>query len=169
MNTLGALLRATGRPREALGAYEAAAVVNRNDANALGQIGRLKIEIGEPAQALPQIELALRLSPLDSQRALWLSHAGLALLYIGDPAGARPWLEKSVEAAPQFVTALVFLAAAQQLDGRDEEARRTIAAVQRVSPTLSVARVDQQFAPAEGGRAEWTRIRDSLRQAGLPN
>ena len=169
LNTLGALLRATGRPREALGAYEAAAVVNRNDANALGQIGRLKIEIGEPAQALSQIELALRLSPLDSQRALWLSYAGLALLYMGDAAGARPWLEKSVAAAPQFVTALVFLAAAQQLDGRNEEARRTIAAVQRVNPTLSVARVDQQFAPAEGGRAEWLRIRDSLRQAGLPN
>ena len=85
-----------------------------------------------------------------------------------DAAGARVWLEKAVADAPQFVTALVFLAAAQQVDGRGEEAQRSIAAAHRMSPTLSIARVDQQFAPAEGGRGEWSRIRNSLRQAGLP-
>jgi len=169
LNTLGALRRATGKPREALGAYEAAIAVDRNDASAHAQIGRLKVDMGEPAQALPHIELALRLSPLDPQRPLWFTFAGLALLHIGDPAAARSWLEKSVAVAPQFVTSLVFLAAAQQLEGHSEDARRTIAAVQRLNPTLSVARVEQQFAPAERGGAGWSRIRESLHQAGLPN
>ena len=86
---------------------------------------------------MPHVELALRLSPLDPQRPLWFTFAGLALLHIGDPAAARSWLEKSVAVAPQFVTSLVFLAAAQQLEGHSEEARRTIAAVQRLNPTLS--------------------------------
>src|SRR5262249_27574769 len=103
--------------------------VDRNDASAHAQIGRLKVDVGEPAQALPHIELALRLSPLDPQRPLWFTFAGLALLHIGDPAAARSWLEKSVAVAPRFVTSLVVLAAAQQLEGHSEEARRTIAAV----------------------------------------
>ena len=169
LNTLGALRRATGKPREALAAFESAVAADRNDANAHGQIGRLEIDLGEPARALPHIELALRLSPLDSQRSLWFTFAGLAQLYTGDPTAARSWLEKSVAATPQFVTSLVFLAAAQQLEGRNEDAHRTIAAVQRLSPALSVARVEQQFAPAERTRPQWSRIRDSLRQAGLPN
>jgi tetratricopeptide (TPR) repeat protein len=132
-------------------------------------IGRLKIDLGEPAQALPHIELALRLSPRDPQRALWFAFAGLALLYTGEPAAAKSWLEKSLSAAPQFVTPLVFLAAAQQLEGHGEDARRTIAAVQRLSPNLSVTRVEQQFVPAERTRPEWSRIRESLRKAGLPD
>jgi TolB-like protein/tetratricopeptide (TPR) repeat protein len=168
LNTLGALRRATGKPREALAAYEAAVAADRNDANAHAQIGRLKIDLGDAKSALPHIELALRLSPLDAQRSLWFTFAGLALLSAGEP-GARPWLENAVAAGPQFVTALVFLAAAQQLDGHDDDARRTMGTARQMSPTLSIARVEQQFAPNDRGGPRWSRIRDSLRQAGLPN
>jgi hypothetical protein len=79
------------------------------------------------------------------------------------------WLEKAVAATPQFVTASVFLAAAQQLEGESEIARRTMAAALQKSPTVSIGRVDQQFAPADPASPRWSRIRDSLRQAGLPN
>ena len=64
LETLGALCRANGEPREALAAYETAAA-DRNDANAHAQIGRLKLDLGEARGALSHIELALRLSPLD--------------------------------------------------------------------------------------------------------
>jgi TolB-like protein/Tfp pilus assembly protein PilF len=170
LETLGALRRATGKPREALAAYEGAVMANRNDANAHAQIGRLKLDLGEPRQALPHIELALRLSPLDAQRALWFTFAGLAHLYIEEPGAARSWLEKSVAAAPQFVTALIFLAAAQELDGLDADARRTLEAAQRINPTLSMRRVEQQFAPNESqARTQWSRIADALLRIGLPN
>ena len=90
LSILGALRRATNRRREALAAYEAVLAADRNNANAHAQIGRLKIDLGEAASALPHIELALRLSPLDAQRSLWFTFAGLALLNTGQPkvAGA---------------------------------------------------------------------------------
>jgi len=169
LNTLGALRRATGKPTEALAAYEAAVAADRNDASAHAQIGRLMIDTGQAQQALPHIELALRISPLDAQRSLWFTFAGLALLHEGDATGARARLEKAVAAGPQFVTARLFLAAAQQLGGQDEDARRTMAAALQMSPALSIARVEQQFAPHDPASVPWSRIRDSLRKAGLPN
>src|SRR6516165_1628580 len=170
LETLGALRRATGKPREALAAYEAVALLNHNDANAQAQIGRLKLDLGEPVQALPYIDLALRVSPMDAQRALWFTFAGLAQLYADEPGAARAWLEKSVAAAPQFVTALIFLAAAQELDGHETDARRTLDAARRINPTLSLRRVEQQFVPTESQvQAQWSRIADSLRRIGLPN
>jgi TolB-like protein/Tfp pilus assembly protein PilF len=170
LETLGALRRATGNPPEALAAYEAATAADQNDASAHAQIGRLKLDLGEPREALSHIELALRLSPLDAQRALWFTFAGLAHLYAEELGAARSSLEKSVAAAPQFVTALVFLAAAQELDGLDADARRTLEAAKRITPTLSIKRVEQQFAPNESqARAQWSRITDSLRRVGLPN
>lgn len=170
LSILGALRRATNRRHEALAAYEAVLAADRNDANAHAQIGRLKIDLGEAHSALPHIELALRLSPLDAQRSLWFTFAGLALLYTGQPKMARQWLEKSVAAAPQFVTALVFLGVAQELDGQDADARRTIEEARRINPSLSIARVERQFAPDEPrALAGWSPIADSLRRIGLPN
>jgi TolB-like protein/Tfp pilus assembly protein PilF len=169
LGTLGALRRATGKPREALAAYETAVAADRNDANAHAQIGRLMIEIGEPQNALAHIELALRLSPLDAQRTLWFTFAGLASLHLGDPRTARTWLERATASAPRFVTALVFLAAAQELEGQDMDARRTVSAARGINPALSVARVEQQFAPVDRASGRWQAIREALHQAGLPN
>jgi len=87
LSLLEALRRVTGQRREALAAYEAAVKANPSDASAHGQIGRLQIDFGEAERALPEIELALRLSPLDPQRSLWFTFAGLALLYLDRPSG----------------------------------------------------------------------------------
>lgn len=70
---------------------------------------------------------------------------------------------------PHFVTALVLLAAAQQLDGDGDHARRTMAAARQMTPSLSIARVEKQFAPHDRASPQWSRIRDILRQAGLPD
>jgi hypothetical protein len=48
LNTLGGLPRATAKFDEALEAYEAAVAVNRNDPNAQGQIGCLKMTLVSP-------------------------------------------------------------------------------------------------------------------------
>ena len=170
LNLLGALRRATGKRTEALAAYQAAVEANHSDASAHAQIGRLKIDLGEPEHALSAINLALRLSPLDPQRPLWYTFAGLAKLYLNAPAEAREWLTKAVEAGPKFVTAPVFLAAAQQIDGKDKEAHRLIQAARAMSPALSISRVERQFAPESPRlRESWLRILDSLRHAGLPD
>lgn len=170
LSLLGALRRATGKRAEALTAYQAAAAANHNDASAHGQIGRLEIDLGKPEDALPAIEQALRLSPVDPQRALWYTVAGLAKLHLSAPGEAQEWLAKAVDAGPHFVTALVFLAAAQQIDGKDTDARRTIEAALAMSPALSISRVEGQFAP-EGSRLRdsWVRILDALQRAGLPD
>lgn len=170
LSLLGALRRATGKRTEALAAYKAAVEANHNDASAHAQIGRLEIDLGKPENALPASELALRLSPADPQRPLWYTIAGLAKLHLNAPSEAQEWLTKAVDAGPHFVTALVFLAAAQQIDGRDAEARRAIEAARAMSPALSISRVERQFAPESPRlRESWQRILDALRRAGLPD
>jgi TolB-like protein/tetratricopeptide (TPR) repeat protein len=170
LDILGALQRATNKPREALAAYQAAVAADPNDANARGQIGRIKIDLGQANDAMSDFELALQLSPLDPQRLLWYTFAGLAKLYLGAPSDARAWLERAVEVRPQFLTALVFLAAAQQLGGDDSGARKTIATVRQINPDLSINRVEKQFGPADqNAQAGWSRILESLQQVGLPN
>lgn len=170
LNIMGALRRATGKPREALAAYKAAVAADPNDASAYAQIGRLEIDFGEAEQAIASIERALQLSPFDPERSLWFIFAGLAHLYVDEIGEARGWLERSVEIKPDYVTTLVFLSVAQELDGQHAEARRTVEAARKINPALSIKRVEQQFAPHEPrARAQWARITDALRRIGLPD
>jgi hypothetical protein len=109
LETLGALRRANGKPREALAAYETAAA-DRNDTNAHAQIGRLKLDLGEPRGSTVAHRIRASAQPTGSQRALWFTFAGLAHLYAGEPGVSG----KIRRVTPQFVTALIFLAAAQE-------------------------------------------------------
>jgi len=168
LDVLGALRRAVGKPREALAAYQAALAANPSDANACAQIVRVKLDLGEAEDAVPLIERALALSPVDPQRSLWFTFAGMALLYDSDPRRARAWLEKAVAANSRFATPLVFLAAAAELDGDGDSARLSLARARQLAPRLSIAGLEQQFAPAEPrARARWAPIAESLRRVGL--
>ena len=169
LDVLGAFRRAAGRRDQALAAYEAALAANPSDANACGQIARVKLDLGDAADSVPLLERALALSPLDPQRPLWFTFAGMALLYRREPGQARAWLEKALEVNPRFVTALVFLAAAEELDGDEAGARRSLATARQMKPEISIARIEQQLAP-EGpdARVNWAIIMEGLRRAGLP-
>lgn len=165
----GALLRVEGKPVPALAAYEAAVAADPNLADAYAEIGRLKIDLGRAEETAAAIERALRLSPLDPQRPLWMSFAGMALLYADRPVDAVPWLEKSVALKQDFLNPRVWLAAAYELQGRSDKAADAVKEALRISPALNIARLERQLAGAsQRSRQQLSLILDALRRAGLP-
>ena len=74
-------------------------------------------------------------------------------------------LKKSLQIAPNEVLARVILVSLYMYAGREDEARATVAEIQRIAPNFSVER----FAKALPYKDEATRDRyiDSLRKAGL--
>ena len=165
----GALRRALRKPDEALAAYQAAVAADDNLADAHAEIGRVRIDVGQASEALPAIEKALALSPLDPQRTLWLSFAGMAELYAGRPTQAIPWLERAATLDPQFLNPLIWLAAAREISGDDGGAAAEITKALALSPGLTITRLARQLAadnPQVKERA--TQILAALRRAGLP-
>src|SRR5206468_11045282 len=69
-------------------AYEAAVATNRNYANAHAQLGMVMLELGQPEHTGAHIERALRLSPRDPSRGIW----------VGMAAGAELMMERYDEA-----------------------------------------------------------------------
>lgn len=166
----GALLRLRKKPAEALAAYQAAIAANPSFADAQAEVGRLKIDVGQADDALGPIKTALQLSPLDPQRSLWSSFAGMALLYAGHPAEAIPWLEKSAALNPRFLNPQLWLVAAYALDGQGDKASRVLQTVLRLSPKLTVALVERQLDSGDPrGREQLSPILDALKRVGLPH
>jgi adenylate cyclase len=165
----GALLRVLQKPREALAAYQAAVAADDNLADAHAEIGRVRIDLGEAAEALPPIEQALARSPLDPQTPLWLSFAAMAELYAGRPAAAIPWAERAAALAPNFLNPQIWLAAAHQLSGDSRRAAADRKRAQALSPGLTVARLARHLAAADPRvTAQASRVLEALRRAGLP-
>jgi tetratricopeptide (TPR) repeat protein len=166
----GGLLRLQRKPEEALAAYQAAIAANPSFADAHAEIGRLKIDFGPVDEALASIKTALQLSPLDPQRALWSSFAGMALLFAGRQAEAIPWLEKSAALDPHFVNPQVWLSAAYALDGQGDKASNAVKTVLRLSPKLTIARIERQLDSGDPrGREQLSPVLDALKRAGLPD
>ena len=121
------------------------------------------------AEALPPIEQAIALSPLDPQMALWLSFAGMAELYAGHPAKAIPWAERAAALDPRFLNPQIWLAAAHELSGDDRSAAADIKRALALSPGLTVARLARHLAAADPRvKAQASRVLEALRRAGLP-
>ena len=94
---------------------------------------------GRPEEALPHIELAMRLSPQDPYFGQFLVRRAEACLFLGR-------LEEAVEAAERSLrepniqwSRWAILAVAQAHLGRLEEARRSIEALQTLRPEIDLA------------------------------
>jgi adenylate cyclase len=61
----GAVLRAQGRPEEAITEYTTVLALNRNMVGAIAQLGWCKFYAGSIEQSIPLVERAIRLSPRD--------------------------------------------------------------------------------------------------------
>jgi tetratricopeptide (TPR) repeat protein len=91
----GQLLRAQGRPEEAILEYEMVIAVNRNWAGAYVRLGWCKFFTGVIEEAIPLYEQAIRLSPRDPQLGLWYDWIGRVHLLQSRTDEALRWLEKA--------------------------------------------------------------------------
>lgn len=143
-----------------------ALVLNANLAAAWFLGGFLRLWRGEPDEAIKRFEHAMRLSPLDPE--MFRVQAGVAMAHLMARRfdAACAWAEKAFRDT-RFALPAAAIAASCALAGRMDEARRAMADVRRLDPSLRLATL-----------GEWLPFRrpedaalfaDGLRKAGLPD
>lgn len=94
---------------------------------------------GHPREALPHIELAMRLSPQDPYFGQFLVRKAEACLFLGRLEEAVDAAERSLREPNVQWSRWAVLAAAQAHLGRLEEARRSIESLQALRPEIDLA------------------------------
>jgi adenylate cyclase len=129
----GQVLRAQGRPDEAVSEYEMVIALNRNWPTAYAQLGRCKFLTGSIEELIPLQEQAIRLSPRDPELGNWYFRIGQVHLLQSRIDGAILWLEKARSVNPAHPSPHGFLAAAYALKGEAERAAAELAEARRLS------------------------------------
>ena len=114
----GHLLRALGRPGEAIPEYEAVIALNRNAAFAYPRLGWCKLMTGSIDETIPLVERTIRLSPRDPYLGLYFLYIGVAHLLQSRTDEAILWLEKARSGFPAFPNIRAVLASAYALKAR---------------------------------------------------
>jgi adenylate cyclase len=173
----GALLVSQTRFAEAIPEYEAVVAADRNAANAIATLARLKAIIGQspPKDVIPSVEQAIRLSPRDPQLWYWdvLIARQYALQLRDDES--LVWYEKALSANPTGAVVHVELAANYANKGDIEHAAAELAEAQRLTPDgrySSIARLRAVIGPCMMSAAN-CELRETLyfgglRKAGMP-
>jgi adenylate cyclase len=133
-HALGLLRRTQNRPAEALIEFETAVKLDRNNANAISQIGRVLINMGQPEAAIPYIERAIRLNPYDTILAVYLARLGLCHLLLGGIDLARDFLVRACAANPRLSYTHCYLAGCYGLLGDIEEAKASLTNMTGIRP-----------------------------------
>jgi tetratricopeptide (TPR) repeat protein len=147
-------------------AVDRAISLNPNSALALTNAGWLKTYLGLTESAIPDFELAKRLSPGDP--GLYRLNTGLccALVLQGDFLAAIEAGREAMADNPNYVPAHRILASALALAGRTEEARRVVEKMLQLDASITVSTHTSQSLLRFSGK--FGRVLDGLRMAGLP-
>jgi adenylate cyclase len=129
----GQVLRAQGRPGEAITEYEMALAFDRNWVAAIAQLGWCKFYAGSIEETIPLVEEALRLSPRDGQIGIWYYRIGRVHLLQSRTDEAILWLEKACNASPAHPVSHAYLASAYALRGEMAHAAAELAEARRLS------------------------------------
>ena len=97
------------RFQPAIAEYEKVLSLDRNNAFAFSTLARIKILLGAPAEAIPLLELAMRIDPHSDSLAFFQYRLGLAHLLLGHTDAAIQWYEKAMSSYPFLDTAYVEL------------------------------------------------------------
>ena len=89
--------------------------------------------LGRPNEALDYIHRAIRLNPNDFAVGRWNMFGGQIELELGHDDSAIEWLLRAVTLSPRIVRAHALLAAAYALKGKNTDAMRQVAEVQRLA------------------------------------
>jgi adenylate cyclase len=142
---------------------------DRNLAAGYASAGATSVFAGRSAEAVPLLETAIRLSPRDPLVNVWQFQICHAHAHLAQWAQAIEWCRKSTATDAGYWLPYVDLAAAYAWTGRDVEARAAIAELLKLMPGYTVRKwADAGLSDNPTFRAEYQRIVDGLRKAGLP-
>ena len=167
----GEILRAAHRSVEAAGEYEIAISLDRNFVPALANLGFARILTGEPADAIPLLERAIRASPRDPTMAIWYSRIGIAEMYLDRPEQALAALQRSYALNSGLPWVHFYLAAVFGLLGNIAAAKSSLTEAQRLSGDLANIARYKTISQVTDARAQVLRDKSivcGLRIAGLP-
>jgi tetratricopeptide (TPR) repeat protein len=165
------ILVAQKKPEQAVGAAETAIALNRNLAPAYGWIGYIKTTLGRAEETIAYVQQALRLSPRDPMRGIWLRFIGKSQLFLGRDNEAIDSLRNAVIANSKLSFPYLWLAAAYALAGREAEARGALVEFNRLDPNWTIEKLKAD-AKAQSDNptflTQHERLYDGLRRAGMP-
>ena len=128
----GEVLRAQGRPEEAIPEYETVLAFDRNSGWALFGLGHCKLMTGSMDEGISLLEKAIRLSPRDPTIAGFYIRIGTTHLLQSRIDQAIVWLEKARNANPIHSAPHAYLASAYAIKGYNERAAAELAEARRL-------------------------------------
>jgi TolB-like protein/Flp pilus assembly protein TadD len=169
----GHVVRAQGRPEQAIPEYETAIALNRNWVFAYVALGACKLLTGDIEEAIPLAEQAIRLSPRDPNIGIMYDRIGYVHLLQSRTDEAILWCEKARSANPEQPVYRAHLASAYALKGETERAAAELAEAQQLTADNRYSSIARLMASQYIGVPK---IRDlfentfllGLRRAGLP-
>jgi TolB-like protein/tetratricopeptide (TPR) repeat protein len=135
---LGVCAMMERRTQESLAALHRALKLNPNSATAHAHLSRSFAFAGRVREAIEHGEIAVRLSPLDPEMALFLGGFAIAYFAAGRYARAIEYATEAARLRPGFRGVRRMLCASLAQAGRIDEARSSLATLLREQPELSI-------------------------------
>jgi adenylate cyclase len=148
----------------ALALLDRSLVLNPNSSSAYCFSAWTRCLAGQPEMAIPLVQTALRLSPVD--RHIFMVQSALAVAYCmsGQHEQAVEWGRKAVREQPRWTGSYRPLAASLALLGQKEEARAVVERLLEIDPRYTNAFIRQVYVDSPGRDTFLT----GLRLAGAP-
>ena len=153
------------RTEESIAAFRRAVALNPNSAAAHSHLSRGFAFAGRDREAIEHGQLAIRLSPLDPEMALFLGAIAVAHFAAGRYAEAARHTADALRLRPGFQGAQRLRCASLALAGRIDEAQSYLATARRQQPQLSLAWIRANVPYQTQELLE--RFLDGMRKAGL--
>ena len=160
-----------GHPEEALAEYEAALEINPNFQSASTSKGLALILSGRARDAIPPVQLALRISPKDPFAYFWHWELCQAHLHLHEYKEAIAECRRSMNMNNSNLVTYVDLISAYGSTGQMEQAGQTLAEFIKIRPIFTLQayhRVAYAFSSNPQFRREIDDIVDGLRKGGIP-
>jgi len=129
----GQVLRAQGRPGEAIPEYETAVASDHNWVNAYSALGYCKLYSGLIDGVIPLVEQAIHRSPRDPEIGNCYFRIGQVHMVQSHTDEAIVWLEKARSTNPRHPQFRAYLVSAYALKGENERAAVELAEARRLS------------------------------------
>lgn len=161
------LLRMDGTWDDAAVAYREALAMRPSWSPGYNQLALCALMLGHPEQAVPLLQQALRLDPMNPDIHTRYALMGGVLLTLGRNEEAVGWLRRAVQAFPPPQTNYRdILASALARAGHHVQAEEELGRALDRSPCMTVSQVRHRSEPSSA-RAYWIALADGLKLAGL--
>jgi adenylate cyclase len=129
-------------------------------------MGWTKVYLGDTDGAIEQLEVALRVNPLDPRRYTTSTAMAYAHFFAGRNDEASALATNVVRQQPNYLAAQLVMMACHAIAGRIDEARQACAAVLRIDPTQRIS-VSSARAPFRRPQ-DVDKLEQAFRIAGMP-